>query len=1114
MADLPRSLHRAIVRAGEPLLGAATHPIYRRDVFRALGFDPEIIFGADSDAILAALEQGGGALDRLASLDLGDLSLDTVITILEASSNAVQAADTIADRVAAVSGGADPVQIARDLLSLLTVRHLMANAPLAYEIALLATIVREPDDTSPFPRIELDRLPRLLSDPATLLRDAYFGPGGLAGVAAAEDACRVCDRMFPRVAACLQRVGLNARYLRDPRLPLPVEPAVADRMLALSFPISTGGGIGVLIGLRSAGEGGAAFVLRPVGDLQIAGQTEDWDITARLAGQITGLAIGPDGVELPDQRADIGASVVVAKRQSTEGFAFRTAATGTRLEARSLAFRVGATFGGDYDVEVACDLGSAAFVIAPPDGFFRQFLPADGLRTEFQFGVGWSRSKGFFFQGAGGLDAMLPVRASVLGVLNLEGIHLLVHAQADAITARVGIGLSFALGPVTATVDRLGARADLTFPPTGGNLGLAHADVGLQLPSGVALKINAGALTGAGVLFVYAPGQYAGAIHLQFEKIAVTAIGLLSTTPTGFSLLVLVKAEGFKPISLGYGFSLVGVGGLVGINRRVSTERLREGLRSRALDAVLFASGDIAARAPEIVRALADVFPESQGRHVFGPMAIIEWGTPAPLIRFEIALLLELPAPLRLVVLGRIFALLPDKERAVVALRMDVLGVVDLGERQVSIDAVLYDSHVAGFPVTGEMALRASWGDRPEFLLAVGGFHPHYEAPATFPRLRRMGIALAAGDNPRLTVEAYVALTANTAQIGARMDLYAEVGPFALVGALGFDTLFQFLPAFSFIGQVVALLALKYQGKVVMGAWLDFTLSGPAPWHARGLASFMFFGFTATVAFEAKFGAALPPPPPAPILVWPLLRDELKNARNWSSQLTPAASQVLVLKSARGESLVHPLASLAVTQRTLPLARKITRFGTAAVADPATFSISAVKVGGRAMTTTTRYEHFAVGQFREMSPAERLSAPSFDPMPAGIEVVAGEAVTGPAVERRLVYATHIRKRDGSVGAGANYQPPTNAVEAFAAHGAAASAETRSTGRAQYAADAPGVAVVAPTYAVATRNDLHEVRDVPAADLTYSAALDAFEALRARQEWRTEAQIVRRRELVP
>ena len=162
-------------------------------------------------------------------------------------------------------------------------------------------------------------------------------------------------------------------------------------------------------------------------------------------------------------------------------------------------------------------------------------------------------------------------------------------------------------------------------------------------------------------------------------------------------------------MQLGLGFMLVGVGGLLGINRTVAVEALRAGLKTGALGAVL-SPPDPKASAAQIVATLAGLFPPAAGRHVFAPTARIVWGSPT-LITIELCLVLELPSPVRLVVLGRLRALLPDEHEAIVRIQVDVLGVIDFDRAEAAVDATLVDSRLAQFALTGDMALRMSWGD-------------------------------------------------------------------------------------------------------------------------------------------------------------------------------------------------------------------------------------------------------------------------------------------------------------------------------------------------------------------------------------------------------------------
>ncbi len=495
----------------------------------------------------------------------------------------------------------------------------------------------------------------------------------------------------------------------------------------------------------------------------------------------------------------------------------------------------------------------------------------------------------------------------------------------------------------------------------------------------------------------------------------------------GFSLLVLIAVEFSPPIQLGYGFTLNGVGGLLGINRTVAVDKLRSGLRTGAIGSILFPKDPIR-NAPQIVSDLQAIFPPAKGRYLFGPMAKLGWGTPT-LVSLELGLLLELPAPVRLFILSRLSVVLPEESVAVVRLQLDALGVIDFDTGDVSLDAVLYDSRVAQFAVTGEMALRANFGANPGFILAVGGFNPRFQAPPAFPSLERVAISLATGNNPRLRLEAYLALTTNTVQFGARLDLYAEAGPFSVTGLLGFDALVQFDP-FGFVVDIGADIALKYNGKSLMSVGLQMTLTGPSPWHAVGRAHFKLLFIKGSINFDVRFGRQEPPPLPAPVEVRPLLLAALREPGNWVTQLPRSEHPLVSLREQAPTEymLVHPLADLQVNQRVVPLGLEIARFGNATPAGERQFTLGVVGADGRLRTRPEEgvepvSDHFAPGQFRTMSDDEKLTAPAFERLQSGIRFAERGFKCGTAVVE-----TEIQYEEASeVGAAVATPAPTPAL---------------------------------------------------------------------------------------
>ena len=347
-------------------------------------------------------------------------------------------------------------------------------------------------------------------------------------------------------------------------------------------------------------------------------------------------------------------------------------------------------------------------------------------------------------------------------------------------------------------VENMGVTATFSFPPgNSGNLGPLQFDLDFKPPNGVGLSIDAGAIKGGGFLHLdFDKGEYFGALELSFQDvISLKAIGILNTKmpdgSKGFALLILITAE-VAPIQLGFGFTLIGVGGLLALNRSLDTQALRTGVRTGAVNSILFPQ-DIVANISKIISDLKTIFPIVEGHFVIGPMGKLGWGTPT-LISLEIGVILDIPQPM-FVILGVLRCLLPSEDLPILQLQVNFAGGIDFDRGLIWFDASLFDSRLLIYTLTGDMALRIGWGAQAIFVLSVGGFHPAFnEIPPDLRSMKRMSISLLSGDNPRLTTLTYFAVTSNSVQNGARVELYAEACGFNIYGFLGYDLLVQFNP--------------------------------------------------------------------------------------------------------------------------------------------------------------------------------------------------------------------------------------------------------------------------------------------------------------------------------
>ena len=629
-----------------------------------------------------------------------------------------------------------------------------------------------------------------------------------------------------------------------------------------------------------------------------------------------------------------------------------------------------------------------------------------------------------------GFGLTIPIGKS-LGPLTIHNLQLRFGSEEvdgkSTYLIQAASSISAKIGPVMARVDRAGLKFGVRIPDREkgetGNLKFANIDVGAVLPNGVSLAIDAkGVVTGGGFLYHDKVQEvYAGVMQLSIkERITVKAFGLIATKmpdgSKGYSLIVFITAEDFQPIPVGMGANLLGIGGMIAINRTFDEEAMRAGLRNKTLGTLLFPKDPIR-QAPEIIRNLITTFPAEEGCYLIGVLLKLGWFSPT-LVYLDIAIIIELGKRLRLIVLGMISALLPTKQNDLVRLNMDALGLIDMGALSVAIDAVLVDSRLAQkFVLTGEMALRASMlPGRRNFVMAVGGFNPRFAPPENFPTLKRITIALASGNNPRLTCEAYFAITSNTVQFGARAELYAAAFGFSIEGDVGFDVLIHLLP-FHLIADFKASVQLKRGSRSLFKLSVSGTLEGPRPLRISGKASFEIFWCDFTIRFDKTLISGDKPPLPPAVDVLGELRRVLTAPDAWSTQIAQNRQHgVSLRKIAAGTTLVlDPLGNLVVKQTIVPLntSRDLDTFGGAPVAGARRFKLQA-SIEGVTQDVNTVQDAFAPGQFFDMTDDEKLASPSFEDMDAGA-IFGSDAIVideGASLFAELEYETIIIDEEG------------------------------------------------------------------------------------------------------
>lgn len=859
------------------------------------------------------------------------------------------------------------------------------------------------------------------------------------------------------------------------------------------------GGPGLLVAL-----GGALQFDVPIDD--------DWIVSVRVrsANAVDVLIrfdrLGVEAGAVTD--ADLSVAIAASGEESGEPYVI-SISDRTRLELGRLALTADLSPVG-AGIKLKATEG-ALVIDAKNDGdaFISDVLPKEETRVAFEFGLGVASGRGLYLEGGAGLRSIIPIAKSI-GPVTIQHLQLglvpTTEGDRSELALTATVGMAFELGPFRASVDRIGFQTTLDFASKTPNLGFADLAVGFAPPKGIGLFIEGDVVSGGGFLLLDPDqGRYAGVLHLDLGGgVALKAIALLDTRlpdgKKGYSFLAIVTVEGLELFPLGFGFFLSGLGGLIGIHRTILQEPLLAGVRNHTLDHILFAE-DPVRNAPALIATVGTVFPPAKGRHLFCAMVQATYGKPA-LLHVHLAVGIEFMAEshdvTKFFVMGQIKSLLPDKNKDLIRLHMDVAGVIDFEQKTAAFDASLFDSRLARtFTIAGDMALRASWGASPNFALAVGGFHPDFAAPPGFPKLQRVSINLSDGDNPRLRCEAYFALTSNTTQFGSKTEIFAKISKFSIHGYLSYDVLVQHDPLL-FNAAFDAKVQLKVGSTNICMVRLTGQLIGPSPLHVRGSATFGILWWDYTISFDKTLAKGERPPIPEPIDASALLVAALREPGNWSHELTGADRALVTVRTTTSSELViHPLSHLSVRQRVLPLDRQIDRFGNARPSGARLFRITEAKINGQSRPLEPVSEFFAPAQFQDMPDDQKLSGPSFEQMPAGVRIGTDRVAFGAPIAADLGYEEIV------VDATAPPSPPASspgplvplAAEALSMQvqwGAAHHSIARRVGRAKYRAAGIAIAVTEPSFAVANTDDTSQIM---AKNLTYSEAKAAMASLR-------------------
>lgn len=640
------------------------------------------------------------------------------------------------------------------------------------------------------------------------------------------------------------------------------------------------------------------------------------------------------------------------------------------------------------------DLKDSKLVLKVGDDPFLGAILGDQVEVALTFGLIADAAGGLRLKDGTGLKATIPLEEIPNSPVQIPFLSFELKKADGLNKIEVELSGSFqvAIGPFQGSIDRLGTKLNLD------NLlgGAASAGWGLKFPSGAGLAIDAGVIKGGGfLLFDPDRGEYGGILDIKLMQIGVKAIGLLGTkNPQGWSLLLIITAQ-LPPIQLGFGFTLTGLGGLIGVQHTIDRDALSSGLATGSLDSFLFPQNPVA-NAPQLFNQLRVIFPFKAGGFIIGPMLELGWGTPS-LVTARVGLLIE---PTQIVFVGQIIVQLPpliSKDLALLYLQVDFAGGVVFSPFQIWFDGVLRDSRVLFISLYGQFAFRLITGDNPSFLISAGGFHPRFtDLPPGLPSpFQRIGCEFSIGI-VGLKFEGYFAVTSASVQGGSSFRVWGDVGIAAFEGGFEFNAIIYLVPTFRFEVDIHIFAGVEVFGIDFASVDIYGLLAGPGRWRVVGRATVHTpwplpdFDFHVdeswgedrqTVVRRFTLASQLVP--------------EIENVGNWAAQLAQAGDAFASFAKlpppadpdAPAPLLAHPNAVLQFLQKRLPLAKKLSKLGSDGIEGETEIAIATLVFGAiEKAADKLLTDNFSAAQFLEMSEDDRLGKPSFDRFTAGLEV--------------------------------------------------------------------------------------------------------------------------------
>lgn len=648
-------------------------------------------------------------------------------------------------------------------------------------------------------------------------------------------------------------------------------------------------------------------------------------------------------------------------------------------------------YGGIEDLELRMKLSA--------NSFFKMFLKDDPT-MKISTSLLYDMQNGLKIDGGAKFHLDFDISKLEIGPVKFDKLSVdLGNLSGSFGDLGMTLGSTFALdfSCLTMSFENLGISFDINFLKPDGSLGDYDFSGSFKFPDGIGISIETPVVKGAGLIsYDKSEGTLFSALSLEVLK--KFTVGCIVDADLGikdghyFSLVALISTSFSPGIPLGMGFSLNGVGGCLGLNRMYDADAVSGGVRSGVFGSVFFVD-NVMNHLTEMKSAVKQFFPEKKKQFFLGVLCKICF---EPVVTCEFGLLVQAPDPTSIGIVGALKVRVGDTN--LIKINVYFFGDIDF-DKGLRFDASIVDSEIVGLKLEGDMAFRLFWGGPYKgFGLSIGGFHPAYkpeEGLKFAPNMRRLSLSLNY-DIVKIKLETYLAVTSNSFQIGAHLNLQVGWKKFGLIGYAGFDALFVFKPfRFSFSLEVgVAVMVGKAK---LFSVDLALSVEGPAEWRVKGKAYFTVLFIPVKCDFSLTWGKSPKEERRATIAVWKdVLLPELLRDNNWITSSTEQNNDGKK-KDENAVLTLQPNDTFSFNQSAVPFDYPMDLCNDALPEDYTSFRLKKVSIIADnkefSLETSCLNNDFAPSLYKELSNEERLSNPSYESVTSGFEAKDNNAVS-------------------------------------------------------------------------------------------------------------------------